>query len=239
MPLRMVQSCKTRWLSVEVSVRRILAQFDTLKTHFNLARGADKCFTAERLYELYSDEKLKSYLIFILPHLERVQRANKLFQSKPDECDVSRMLDSLCQLIEQTANTITRQRRDFDALTSTVGDYVTPDADLGYRFEEHMRMLKTRKLCTDDDEKLIREKCRKFLIALVSSLRARLPENIVVLRNMSQISIKKALMVIKPDLTQLMEALQYDADKITSVNMQWKDLTLVRWKEKDLTAAIG
>lgn len=42
-PLKIVQACQTRWLSVEIAVSRVLAQWIELETHFKLARTHNKC----------------------------------------------------------------------------------------------------------------------------------------------------------------------------------------------------
>lgn len=79
-PLKIVPACQTRWLSIETAVSRILNQWLELETHFKWVRTAEKCFVANALYEILINQELKSYIIFIKPHLQAVQRVNKLFQ---------------------------------------------------------------------------------------------------------------------------------------------------------------
>lgn len=231
----MVQVSQTRWLSVETSVSRILDQWVELETHFKLARHTERCYTAERLYMIYKDEVLKSYLIFVQPHLVRVQTVNKLFQTDSSKCDLSKMLDDLCFLIETTANIATVPRRDYKPLSSNTIDYVKPNPDLGYAFEKHIKKLKESKLCTDLQEKKLREECIEFIVNLIESLRRRLPANIAVLRNIKYISVAKALRVVKPDLIGIMKEIHLDEATMTSISMQWKNLTLVTWYEKKST----
>lgn len=46
-PLKIVQACQTRWLSIEAAVTKIVDQWVELKTHFGIARGTQNCYTAE------------------------------------------------------------------------------------------------------------------------------------------------------------------------------------------------
>jgi hypothetical protein len=48
-PLHMVQACETRWLSIEPAVTRIVDQWLKLRTHFDLARQAEKCYLTDTL----------------------------------------------------------------------------------------------------------------------------------------------------------------------------------------------
>ncbi|KAF2351405.1 protein of unknown function DUF4371, partial [Trinorchestia longiramus] len=62
-PLKIVNNCSTRWLSIETAVGRILRQWLELKTHFGIASSKEKCYTAQILYEMYKDEKNLLYLL--------------------------------------------------------------------------------------------------------------------------------------------------------------------------------
>lgn len=228
-PLKIVKACQTRWLSVETAVTRILDQWLELETHFKLARTADRCFTANQLYEIFINSKLKSYLIFIKPYLQDVQRVNKLFQGS-SSTDMSKLFEELCFLIEKTANSITVQRRDFDALSSTVEDYITPNPYLGYDLEKHLKNSNLSEVVV----KKIRENCIQFVTKLVYSL--RLSDNFKVLRQINKISVKRALRIIKPELAPILEEFKYPSSTITKIDMQWKNLPLVPWTAKSTTS---
>lgn len=75
-PLKIVQSCQTCWLSIESAVSRIYDQWLELKTHFNIVKLSDKCYTAELLYQMYNDDINFAYLSFLKPILGEVQRVN-------------------------------------------------------------------------------------------------------------------------------------------------------------------
>lgn len=68
----------TRWLSIEVSVSRILNQWLELKTHFGIAKNFEKCHMAESLFDLY-DEKHHLYLLFLKPILNDLQTLRPSF----------------------------------------------------------------------------------------------------------------------------------------------------------------
>lgn len=235
-PLKIVRACQTRWLSVETAVTRILDQWLELKTHFEIVRVSDNCFVASQLCDFYKDELLKSYLIFVKPHLQAVQRVNKLFQSSSN-ADMSKLFNELCFLIEETANVVTVKRRDFDPLVSKVAEYLTPNPNLGYEFELHLKTLLLQKKITSEQGQVIRTKCVTFLVELVNSLRARLPDNISVLRNINLLSVERALRIVKPTLSNILEELLYLPSTITKIEMQWKNLPLVKWTETKHTLA--
>uniref|UniRef100_A0A0L8GRN2 Uncharacterized protein n=1 Tax=Octopus bimaculoides TaxID=37653 RepID=A0A0L8GRN2_OCTBM len=78
-PLKIVNSCTTRWLSIEPVVNRILSQWFELQTHFQTTTTKQKCFTAQILHEMFCDSRNGLYLLFLHPILKHVQEVNKLF----------------------------------------------------------------------------------------------------------------------------------------------------------------
>ncbi|KAH7972736.1 hypothetical protein HPB52_016353 [Rhipicephalus sanguineus] len=56
-PLKIVQACRTRWLSLEIAVSRIVDQWTELKAHFEIARRTEKCYAAEVLLEDHLNPK--------------------------------------------------------------------------------------------------------------------------------------------------------------------------------------
>lgn len=67
-PLKIVQSCRTRWLSIATVVESIHDQWSELKIHFDIA-CQEKCFAAQLLYEIYSNDTNLAYIKFLLPVL--------------------------------------------------------------------------------------------------------------------------------------------------------------------------
>lgn len=73
-PLKIVKACDTRWLSIETAVSRILQQWIELKTIFQIARQKEKCYNAEILFNMYSDNNNLAYLVLL-----EIQIVNKSF----------------------------------------------------------------------------------------------------------------------------------------------------------------
>ncbi|XP_068245583.1 zinc finger protein 862-like [Palaemon carinicauda] len=89
-PLKIVQSCHTRWLSIATAVERIHDQWLELKTHFDIVRNKEKCFMAQMLYEMYNDGQNLAFVKFLLSVLKDIQRVNKAFES--NESDPTKFL---------------------------------------------------------------------------------------------------------------------------------------------------
>ena len=81
-PLQMVRACATRWLSIESAVTRIVDQWVELRTHFDLARQADKCYVTDTLSNMYNDDGNHAYFIYMSSILKDVQLVNKAFQAR-------------------------------------------------------------------------------------------------------------------------------------------------------------
>lgn len=46
-PLKVIQKCNTRWISIEPAVGRIITQWLELKTHFQISAQQWHCYTAQ------------------------------------------------------------------------------------------------------------------------------------------------------------------------------------------------
>ena len=56
-PMKIMSDYNTRWLSIKTAVENIIAQWFELKAHLIIARLSEKCYSAELLFEMYSDEE--------------------------------------------------------------------------------------------------------------------------------------------------------------------------------------
>lgn len=117
-------NCNTRWLSIEPAVDRILSQWLELKTHFEIVRLTEKCYTAELLYEMYSDEANHAYLLFLHPVLDDIQRVNKVFESS--NADQTKLFDDLTLLIKSIASKLILPTSRVDPLVSNIEEYLDP-----------------------------------------------------------------------------------------------------------------
>lgn len=205
-PLKIVQASNTRWLSIETATSRILSQWLELTTHFNIVRTNEKCYNAQQLYSMYSDDLNKAYLQFLRPHSVNVQRVNKIFEGA--SIDPTKMFDDLCDLISNVVYTVAIQRSGFDPLKSLIEDNLTPNPYLGYEFENTMKQMKESKKLNSADEQLVRKRCGDFLVNLAKALRRRLPHNISILRKLKLFSIDLSLRVIKEPIVPILEELK-------------------------------
>ena len=101
-PLKILNNCATRWLSIQPAIDRILDQWIELKTHFQFVSSNDKCYTSQLLYEMYCDDRNMLYCLFLYPILKQVQEVNKLFES--NTVDKTNLFTDLSQLIKSIGN---------------------------------------------------------------------------------------------------------------------------------------
>ncbi|XP_045123965.1 uncharacterized protein LOC123511927 [Portunus trituberculatus] len=228
-PLKIVQACHTRWLSIASAVQRICDQWLELKTHFSLTKASENCYTSEMLHAMYSDEFSHAYMIFLKSVLSEVQRVNKVFESNIR--DPSKLLDDLTLLIESLVNRVilpSNQHR-IDPFTCNLEEYVAPKVNLGYETEKLLSDLPKHESANLEGN--LQERCKHFLLTLITELRHRLPDNVRVLRTMSLFSVGNTLRVVKNSIAPLLELLNVSAEDITKIELQWSNITLVKWLE--------
>ncbi|XP_068229521.1 E3 SUMO-protein ligase KIAA1586-like [Palaemon carinicauda] len=225
-PLKIVQSCQTRWLSIATAVERIHDQWLELKTHFDIVRNKEKCFMAQMLYEMYNDGQNLAFVKFLLPVLKDIQRVNKAFES--NESDPTKLLDDLLMVLKSLVNKVVLPTAKVDPLEGNISEFLDPKPYLGYQFEKEIETLK-QKGFSEVLEKNTRERCIKFITVLIKEIRQRLPDNVKILQYMSLLSVKNAL-IVKGSLIPLMELLKVSPTEITVIDNQWKDLTLIKWE---------
>lgn len=186
-----MQSCKTRWLSIEKSVFRIIEQYLELKTHFEIVKLTEKCYTAELLYNLYKNEFNLAYFLFIHPILNEVQQVNKAFESQ--NIDPLKLLNDLILLISSIAKRIVLPSCKFDPLSHDISNYLNKNPYLGYKCENKLNQLRSDNIISQGDEKIFRERCRNFLYKLYLELKQRVPDNIKILKKISIFSVDNML----------------------------------------------
>ena len=223
-PPRIVRSCKTRWLSVATAVTRIHDQWAELKAHFEITRRSEHCYAAEVLFSMFSDERNKIYFQYLKSISNEVQRVNLIFQA--DKPDPTKLVDSLVFLIESLLKQIVIPTRRIDPFNSCIEENLDFKAYLGYETEKSFRDLKLPEV----EEKVIRERCIKFVACLVKQIRQRVPENVKMLQKMSMFSVRNALNAVKDPVTDVLEFFNVPAEDIGKIEMQWKNITLVQWQ---------
>lgn len=227
-PMKIVQACQTRWLSIATAVERIHNQWLELKTHFEIVRTTEKCYTAEMLFSMFSDGRNLAYIKFLLPLLKDVQRVNKSFES--NEADPTKLLSDLVMLVKSLVKKIVIPTSTVDPLEGNFEDALDPKPYLGYAFEKEVEALREKGLSSQDETSL-RERCIRYVTIIVREIKQRLPSNIKILEKISLLSVDKALHAVKEPLIPLLEFLQTPSDQISVIENQWQNITLIKWKE--------
>ena len=124
-----------------------------------MTRLSEKCYTAEILFGMYSDENNLAFLLFLQPILIEVQRVNKLYESK--NIEKVKLLDDLILLIKSTAIDLLTLK--MYVVNENIDDYLCPNPSLGYRFEAKIDEMKQRNILTNNDESTLRKRFRDFL----------------------------------------------------------------------------
>lgn len=226
-PLKIVQSCQTRWLSIESAVARIYTQWCELKMHFNLAKLKERCYTAELLHGMYSDDVNFAYIAFMYPILTDVNRVNKLFESK--DADHSKLYGELTNLIDTLVAKIILPTQKVDIFTQNIQDFLDKKCFLGYRFESHLSTMKDKGLPPNEEE-IIRNRCIQFIVHLINELKNRLPENLKLMKSIQKISVEHALSHNKEPIAELLLNFNKNQEDVAKVDEQWRQIHLLSWK---------
>ncbi|KAH8036852.1 hypothetical protein HPB51_006121 [Rhipicephalus microplus] len=229
-PLSIPRVCDTRWISLEPAVVRVLDQWDMLLKHFEQARSTEGCYTAELLYQMYSDPLNKLYLLYLRPMLREVQRTNKAYER--NDADPAKLLEDLTLLIKMVCSKVLIPTAKIDPLRQPIDGHLDPKPYLGYEFEKLASTLPA-----GPEVDFVRQRCVNFTVKLSNELRQRLPSNFKILQGMARLSVGACLRVLKEPITELAEHFGVQPNEIDLVNAQWKRLTLVGWANTTDTIA--
>ncbi|XP_025206232.1 uncharacterized protein LOC112602391 [Melanaphis sacchari] len=227
-PLKIVQACNTRWLSIETAVVRIIDQWNELKLHFEISRSKEKCYSAEMLYTLYRDEHNLAYLLFLRPLLGEIQRVNKLFES--EYADPTKLGSELISLITFLGKIIVVPSFNFTKSTNFT-DHLNPKPYLGYGFENKVEDLKKKGKLSSDQEQVLRSRCISFIIYIVKQLQQRLPENIQILKKIEVFSPRNALKQLKEPISLICEHFGIENKIIEKIDLQWRNIVFQKWEK--------
>lgn len=230
-PLKIVQACATRWLSIESAVSRIHTQWLELKTHFQIAKlSNEKCYTAELLHQMYCDDFNYAYICFLKPILIDVNKVNKAFES--NNADPTKLLEDLLNLFNTLIDKVVKPNSKFDIFNHKLEDYIDSKCYLGYLFENQLKVMLEKGFKDEED---LRKRCITFLITLIKEIRNRIPENIQILKKMSMFSVQNCLRHNKPDITDLLKFFNKSNEEIAIIENQWKKIHLLEWQCIDNT----
>lgn len=234
-PLKIVQACQTRWLSIESAVSRIYSQWLELKTHFATTKVNERCFTAETLHSMYANEINYAYICFLYPILSDINKVNKLFESK--DADHTVLYNELICLINMLVNKITLPGRKIDIFKQKIQDFVDPKCYLGHRFERKICEMKEKGLPASEEE-AVRSRCIQFIVKLIEEIKNRLPENLTIMQTINKISVNCALSHNK-DEESIINLLNHfnirDKEFVAKVVDQWHQVHLFKWEKIEKT----
>jgi hypothetical protein len=178
-PLKILKLSDTRWLSIAPCVDRVVDQFNELKLHFQLAKDQECNYTAELLFQMYSDVENRLYLVFLQPILREVNRVNKLFEL--ESTSPVKLLDELVGLYRDILRRIMRPVT-FSSWLSTLNYDIYNESnhlplaavDFGVAF---MMILADHSVDHDKTE-VIKLRCRNYMFELLCEMQRRLPSNV-------------------------------------------------------------
>lgn len=178
-PRKLVGISATRWLSIASALKIIVDQWLELKTHFDVARCQERCYSAKVLSEMYRDEQNLLLAKFVSPIVNEFDRINKIFQC--ENPDVVKLHGDLSSFVKSLMSRV------------IMPAFASPDC---INWEEHVLHVRAcsmgsvfldaleRSSLSESDKITLLEKCRKFLIACVTSVMKRLPSNMKLLSDL-------------------------------------------------------
>lgn len=223
-PVKITQSCVTRWLSIESAVCRIHKQWIELKTHFEVMRYQEKCYSAELLYQMYNDETNYAYICFLKPVLTEVNKVNKNFEA--NNADPTKLIEDLLNLLHSLVAKVTSPNSNFVLFRDNLDDHFDRNCYLGYLFEIQITRMKEMGY---QGESLVRDRCHSFLKKLIKDICNRIPDNVEVLKKISIFSVANTLKAQKFKINDLLLFFNKTPDEISVIENQWQKIHLIKW----------
>ena len=87
-PKKILHPSQTRWLSLEVVVKRLLQLYDSLKMYFIYAVNADKLENAQTILNYLEEPVNELFLKFLSSILPSINNLNRLFQSESSQIHI-------------------------------------------------------------------------------------------------------------------------------------------------------
>ncbi|XP_077399768.1 uncharacterized protein LOC144034693 [Vanacampus margaritifer] len=231
-PLQITKVSSTLWLSIEPVVNRILSHWEELKVHFELTKASERCYSADVLHAAYMNKSNYAYLTLLKSVLSDVQVAVNSFEG--EQTDPVKLLDNLVHLLTSICTKVVNPTATIDILKDAIEGHLSPSPYLGYLFESTLSQLSL----APDEEKDIRRRCVKFIVALSEELQSRLPDNLEALRNMALFGVEETLLKHREgtaEVIQVAELLGYEPGTIVKIVSQWRNIHLVKWDSTETT----
>lgn len=191
-PKKIVQMSNTRWLVRLQAVDAILEQWDALQLHFRITESnKERCYTASQLHGMFATPENKLYLSFLSSTLKGIMGLNRLFQS--DSVDPVKLFrdlnDAIYSLLQVIIVPLQLQKISHHDVAGFDFQRFCMSADcinFGYEFNDLTINVRRESVIE------IKERCKAFMISLVSQLQKRVPDNIKILDEISTFSPQSA-----------------------------------------------
>lgn len=227
-PLKLKKVATTRWLSIYPAMELIASQYDVLKMYFyQEQKDSADTYTATLLSECYQDLVLKSELFFLCYVLKSVWLVEIAFQSNNNAFS---LLNDLKKLILDLARIVLNPTARVDVFkVKNLMSYVNPKPYCGHGCESILNQINDQIKATT-----IRLNCVKFVIKLIDELKDRLPSNLHLLENISELSVNQCLRINRNNFLsiELLDLLDVK-NSIDVLQFQWLTLPNVQWYEVD------
>lgn len=220
----------TRWLARYQAICTILDQWDELKLLFSLAMSDDKCLMAERLHDIMDRLPYKAFLVFLKNELKTVTSLNLLFQS--DNVEPTKLFEDLFLLYKHLLQRLIvpsylEKLMDSELVEFNFKEHLMHTASMyfGFDFQGISQKL------TVNDLLDVRERCKSFLCCLVEQIQQRLPENLSMLKMISELHPRIATSQIKPDLKPILNHIHrtHIYGNKNDVELEWNQLNNKQW----------
>lgn len=217
----------TRWLSIEKAVKIILEMWLELKTHFNVVN--EKSFESLQLKIMYNDTQNLVYITYLASVLAEVQKVNLAFEAR--NADQTKLFNDLFRLLQNLTNKIIVPVEDFDYMKDDIDPVLNVHCYLGYSFE---------KTCCDNnivesDKAVIKQKLINFTKALIYEIRAKLPSNFKILKQISLFSVDNIFSSKIEDILKFIKEFINDQNEIEEFENCISNLKLCNWNKRERT----
>ncbi len=176
-PHKILKPAQTRWLSLQLCVKRILEQWDALKSFFEHQAATERLVAAENLASAYKNSIFKLYFHFLDGTIPKFTKFNKLFQREfPNLHRLTSELVSLYKSLLSCYMTNTYIRStSIDKLDPTSKHHMLPLTSISLGHTVSSILAKPEILAMRAEVKGFLEHCQNFLIEAATQVKDRFP----------------------------------------------------------------
>ncbi|KAE9528850.1 hypothetical protein AGLY_012425 [Aphis glycines] len=227
-PHHLLRSCQSRWLSLELVVRRILEQWQPLKMFFTQHRFDERVTGGENIYNCLHGPFLLLFFKFLEWVLPKFVNLNKLFQSKKSVIAIvySKMEETYTELLFSYMKKV-HNPLDVDLDDSTLF-LRSNDMYLGINV---LQMTSQPDISSNKDMLAVfHDRCRQFLIEGCKQIKKRFDFKCAILKMITHLqpvnvlgnNKLSSLVIIFNEVPRILMA--YNNSEIQTVDDEWRRL---------------